>query len=317
MKRSLAAVSAALLTSGMLTCVATAAHAAPAAPAPDTAPAARAESLLRSNPGTVQGASGEAYRAVRTKVDANGAAHTSATPGTYHGLRVYGGDFVVHTAPERRLRRLLGRPVRPARRSAPPPRSPAAAAKTAGPQGVLRHSSPPSARRSCSSTPAPARAGSPGRPSSAAGRPTGRPRPGCTSSPTPPPARIIGAFDEIESVVGTGTRHLLRHRQHRHDAVRRDLPDDRPVARQRPHLRHEQRHLAPAPRSPTPTTSGATAPTPTASPPASTPTSARPRRSTTSRTSTAATASSATAPACPAGSTTAATTSTPSGTAPR
>ncbi|MEV6705504.1 M4 family metallopeptidase [Micromonospora wenchangensis] len=98
MKRPLAAVSAALLTSGMLTCVATAAHAAPPAPAPDAAPAARAESLLRSNPGVVQGTGAEAYQAVRTKVDANGAAHTRYTR-TYQGLRVYGGDFVIHTAP--------------------------------------------------------------------------------------------------------------------------------------------------------------------------------------------------------------------------
>ncbi|SCF30446.1 Zn-dependent metalloprotease [Micromonospora matsumotoense] len=98
MKRPVAAVSAALLTSGLLTCVVTAAQAAPAAPAPDTAPAARAESLLRSNPGAVQGVSGEAYQAVRTKVDANGAAHVRYTR-TYQGLRVYGGDFVIHTAP--------------------------------------------------------------------------------------------------------------------------------------------------------------------------------------------------------------------------
>ncbi|WP_446211652.1 M4 family metallopeptidase [Micromonospora sp. IBSANI012] len=98
MKRTLAAVSAALLTSGMLTCVATAAQAAPTAPAPDTSPAARAESLLRNNPGAVQGASGESYQAVRTKVDASGASHTRYTR-TYQGLRVYGGDFVIHTTP--------------------------------------------------------------------------------------------------------------------------------------------------------------------------------------------------------------------------
>ncbi|MDH6464508.1 Zn-dependent metalloprotease [Micromonospora sp. A200] len=98
MRRTLAAVSAALLTSGMLTCVATAAQAAPSAPAPDTSPAARAESLLRNNPGAVQGVSGESYQAVRTKVDANGAAHTRYTR-TYQGLRVYGGDFVIHTTP--------------------------------------------------------------------------------------------------------------------------------------------------------------------------------------------------------------------------
>ncbi|MEV0152681.1 M4 family metallopeptidase [Micromonospora sp. NPDC050686] len=98
MKRPLAAVSAALLTSGLLTCVATpAAQAAtPGAPAP--APAASAAGILASNPGAVQGASGEAYQAHRTKVDANGASHTRYTR-TYHGLRVYGGDFVIHTAP--------------------------------------------------------------------------------------------------------------------------------------------------------------------------------------------------------------------------
>ncbi|MGR6322472.1 M4 family metallopeptidase [Micromonospora soli] len=99
MKRTLAAVSAALLTSGVLTCVTTAAHAAtPSAPGPETSAAARADSLLRANPGAVQGASGEAYQAVRTKVDPSGAAHTRYTR-TYHGLRVYGGDFVIHTAP--------------------------------------------------------------------------------------------------------------------------------------------------------------------------------------------------------------------------
>ncbi|MEO3779129.1 M4 family metallopeptidase [Micromonospora sp. B11E3] len=96
MKKSLAAVGVALLTGGLLT-VATTAQAAPTAAAPDSSPATRAESILRSNPGAVQGASGEAYQAVRTKVDADGAAHTKYTR-TYHGLRVYGGDFVIHTA---------------------------------------------------------------------------------------------------------------------------------------------------------------------------------------------------------------------------
>ncbi|MFG1950557.1 M4 family metallopeptidase [Micromonospora sp. NPDC048830] len=96
MKKSLAAVGVALLTGGLLT-GATTAQAAPTAAAPDSSPATRAESILRSNPGAVQGASGEAYQAVRTKVDADGAAHTKYTR-TYHGLRVYGGDFVIHTA---------------------------------------------------------------------------------------------------------------------------------------------------------------------------------------------------------------------------
>ncbi|TDC77752.1 M4 family peptidase, partial [Micromonospora sp. KC606] len=55
-------------------------------------------SLLRGNPGAVQGAVGEAYQAVRTKVDPNGASHTRYTR-TYRGLRVNGGDFVIHTTP--------------------------------------------------------------------------------------------------------------------------------------------------------------------------------------------------------------------------
>ncbi|MCI4063047.1 M4 family metallopeptidase [Micromonospora sp. R77] len=102
MKRPLAAVSAALLTSGVLTCVTTTAYAAtPSAPAPSSA-TARADSLLRAHPGAVQGVSGEAYQAVRTKVDATGAAHTRYSR-TYHGLRVYGGDFVIHTAPDGNL----------------------------------------------------------------------------------------------------------------------------------------------------------------------------------------------------------------------
>ncbi|MFF3864367.1 M4 family metallopeptidase [Micromonospora sp. NPDC001898] len=92
MKKTLAAASAALLTGGLLTCVATTAQAA--APTPDSS-AARADSVLRSNPGAVQGASGEAYQAVRTKVDADGASHTRYSR-TYQGLRVYGGDFVIH-----------------------------------------------------------------------------------------------------------------------------------------------------------------------------------------------------------------------------
>ncbi|MFG1775005.1 M4 family metallopeptidase [Micromonospora sp. NPDC049051] len=98
MKRPIAAVGTALLTSGLLTGVATPALAAPVtAPAP-VGPAAAAASVLRTNPGTVQGTSAEAYQVHSTKVDANGAAHTRYTR-TYQGLRVYGGDFIIHTTP--------------------------------------------------------------------------------------------------------------------------------------------------------------------------------------------------------------------------
>ncbi|WP_326564161.1 M4 family metallopeptidase [Micromonospora peucetia] len=98
MKRSLAAVSIALLTSGLLTGVATTAYAAPAAPTPEASAVARAEAALRANGAAVRAAAGETYAAYSSKVDPNGAAHTRYTR-AYHGLRVAGGDFVVHTAP--------------------------------------------------------------------------------------------------------------------------------------------------------------------------------------------------------------------------
>ncbi|MER7419304.1 M4 family metallopeptidase [Micromonospora peucetia] len=98
MKRPLAAIGTALLTSGLLTGVATPALAAPpTAPAPG-GPAAAAASALRANPGAVQGTGAESYQVHSTKVDANGASYTRYTR-TYQGLRVYGGDFVIHTAP--------------------------------------------------------------------------------------------------------------------------------------------------------------------------------------------------------------------------
>ncbi|MEU6075799.1 M4 family peptidase, partial [Micromonospora sp. NPDC047074] len=98
MKRSLAAVSISLLTSGLLTGIATTAYAAPAAPAPEPSAVARAEAALRANGAAVRASAGETYAVYSSKVDANGAAHTRYTR-TYQGLRVYGGDFVIHTTP--------------------------------------------------------------------------------------------------------------------------------------------------------------------------------------------------------------------------
>ncbi|WP_327029803.1 M4 family metallopeptidase [Micromonospora sp. NBC_01740] len=98
MKRPLAAVGAALLAGGLLTGVGTPTLAAPAAAPAPGGPAAAAASVLRANPGAVQGTGAESYQVHSTKVDANGAAHTRYTR-TYQGLRVYGGDFVIHTTP--------------------------------------------------------------------------------------------------------------------------------------------------------------------------------------------------------------------------
>ncbi|WP_460793196.1 M4 family metallopeptidase, partial [Micromonospora sonneratiae] len=97
MKRSIAAASAALLTSGLLAAVASTAQAAPPSPAADPSPVGRANQVLRTNPGAVQATAGESYAVYSSKVDSNGAAHVRYTR-TYQGLRVYGGDFVVHTA---------------------------------------------------------------------------------------------------------------------------------------------------------------------------------------------------------------------------
>ncbi|MGW0434357.1 M4 family metallopeptidase [Micromonospora sp. NPDC003197] len=97
MKRSFAAASAMLLTSGLLACITSTAQAAPPAPAADPTPVGRANEVLRTNPGAIQAAAGESYTAYSSKVDPNGTAHVRYNR-TYQGLRVYGGDFVVHTA---------------------------------------------------------------------------------------------------------------------------------------------------------------------------------------------------------------------------
>ena len=253
----------------------------------------------------MQGVSGEAYQAVRTKVDANGAAHVRYTR-TYQGLRVYGGDFVVHTARRRRLRRHSVGLARPADPSAPPRRSPPAKAAQAGAQ----------ARFSGTITAV-------GAPELFVDASTGKGRLAwetvrhgwAADEQTPSQLHVItdaatgayiGSFDEIETVAGTGngiytgtvsidttlsgsTYQMIdpSHGNGRTCDMNNGTVD---------------LHA----RSPTPTTCGATAPTPTGSPPASTRTSAPPRRSTTTRTCTAATASSATARACRAGCTTAA-----------
>lgn len=97
MRRPLAAVSSALLASGLLTGIAAPAQAAAPKPtAPDATTAAR--SALRANPALVKGTNRESYAVHSTKIDRDGAGHVRYTR-RYQGLRVAGGDFVVHTAP--------------------------------------------------------------------------------------------------------------------------------------------------------------------------------------------------------------------------
>jgi Zn-dependent metalloprotease len=84
-KRSIAAASALLLTGGMLAAVASPASASPS------------PSSLQAHRADIRAADSEAYTVTSSKKDANGASHTRYAR-TYHGLRVYGGDFVVHAA---------------------------------------------------------------------------------------------------------------------------------------------------------------------------------------------------------------------------
>ncbi|MGA3523610.1 M4 family metallopeptidase [Melissospora conviva] len=96
MRRPLAAVGAVLLAGTMLTGIVGTAQAAPAV-TPDPAP--RATEVLKSGRAAVRGTAHDAYAVYKTAVDASGAKHTRYTR-SYKGLRVYGGDFVVHAAPD-------------------------------------------------------------------------------------------------------------------------------------------------------------------------------------------------------------------------
>ncbi len=67
-----------------------------AAPDPAHTAVSRAEAALAAHGADVRAAAGETYVVSRSKVDANGASHVKYDR-TYKGLRVYGGDFVIHT----------------------------------------------------------------------------------------------------------------------------------------------------------------------------------------------------------------------------
>jgi len=77
--------------------MATSAAAAPAVPAPDPqqAAVARAGAAIVSHRNDVAAADGDAFSVSRTKLDSDGASHVRYTR-TYRGLRVFGGDIVIH-----------------------------------------------------------------------------------------------------------------------------------------------------------------------------------------------------------------------------
>ena len=98
MKRSLALAGITALVGSSLVATAASSSAAPPSPTPqpDAAAVRKADQLVKARPAAVAAATGESYTAYRTKVDPNGATHVRYTR-TYRGLRVYGGDFVIHT----------------------------------------------------------------------------------------------------------------------------------------------------------------------------------------------------------------------------
>jgi len=94
--KSVALVGVATLFGGALVAVAGVAVAGVAAARAEPDPVARADRLLWEHPAAIAAADGEAYSVFRTIVDRNGAAHVRYNR-TYHGLRVKGGDFIIHT----------------------------------------------------------------------------------------------------------------------------------------------------------------------------------------------------------------------------
>jgi len=83
---------------GLLVSTASSGTAAPAGPDAKAAAVSQANAALTTHGSAIRAANGESYAVYSSKVDASGAAHVRYTR-TYQGLRVYGGDFVVHTAP--------------------------------------------------------------------------------------------------------------------------------------------------------------------------------------------------------------------------
>ncbi|WP_432826406.1 M4 family metallopeptidase [Dactylosporangium sp. CA-092794] len=98
MKRRTAVVGVALLAGALLSGAGTPAAAAPPPQPGSPGAVAAADQALGRHLGEARASAADRFVAVRSEVDANGAAHVRYSR-TYQGLRVYGGDIVVHTAP--------------------------------------------------------------------------------------------------------------------------------------------------------------------------------------------------------------------------
>ena len=99
-KKPLALAGVTLLAGSLLVATAASSAAAPppVAPPSEAQAADRADDIVDARPAAVEAAPGDTYSVYRAKVDADGAAHVRFTR-QHRGLRVYGGDFVVHTKP--------------------------------------------------------------------------------------------------------------------------------------------------------------------------------------------------------------------------
>ncbi|WP_430781680.1 M4 family metallopeptidase [Actinoplanes sp. G11-F43] len=97
MKRTLALAGVTALVGSTLVATATSGSAAPTPAPPSPAQAvSRADDLIEARPAAIAAAGDETYHAYRTTVDPDGDSHVRYTR-EYRGLRVHGGDFVVHT----------------------------------------------------------------------------------------------------------------------------------------------------------------------------------------------------------------------------
>ncbi|MDI1464055.1 M4 family metallopeptidase [Catellatospora sp. KI3] len=96
MRRTLAGAAGAVLLAALLTPLPAAASAAAPTGAPSLA--ATAAAALAQHRDVIHGTDAETYTAGRVIADTSGAGHVRYQR-SYHGLRVYGGDLVVHTAP--------------------------------------------------------------------------------------------------------------------------------------------------------------------------------------------------------------------------
>jgi Zn-dependent metalloprotease/subtilisin-like proprotein convertase family protein len=99
MRRLFSIVSAAALLGVVLTGVAaTSASAAAVDPGPESA-IARAQQAFGQHRAALRVSDNDAFTVYSSKVDSNGASHVRYTR-TYRGIRVYGGDLVVHNKPD-------------------------------------------------------------------------------------------------------------------------------------------------------------------------------------------------------------------------